>query len=75
MLVRIVPYVENNYNAVELGPRGTGKSHLVQQLSPYAHLVSGVQGDGGSHVGQQQHGPAWGWSASTTWSASTKSPG
>ena len=30
-----------NYNAVELGPRGTGKSHLFQQVSPYAHLVSG----------------------------------
>jgi len=33
--------VENNYNMVELGPRGTGKSHLYQQVSPYAHLVSG----------------------------------
>ena len=41
MLLRIVPFVENNYNAVELGPRGTGKSHLYQQVSPYAHLVSG----------------------------------
>jgi ATP-dependent Lon protease len=37
----MVPFVENNYNAVELGPRGTGKSHLFQQVSPYAHLVSG----------------------------------
>ena len=33
--------VERNYNLVELGPRGTGKSHLFQQVSPYAHLVSG----------------------------------
>jgi len=41
MLLRMVPFVENNYNAVELGPRGTGKSHLFQQVSPYAHLVSG----------------------------------
>ena len=41
MLVRMVPFVENNYNMVELGPRGTGKSHLYQQISPYAHLVSG----------------------------------
>jgi ATP-dependent Lon protease len=40
-LLRMVPFVENNYNAVELGPRGTGKSHLFQQVSPYAHLVSG----------------------------------
>jgi len=37
----MVPFVERNYNAVELGPRGTGKSHLFQQISPYAHLVSG----------------------------------
>lgn len=41
MLLRMVPFVENNYNLVELGPRGTGKSHLFQQVSPYAHLVSG----------------------------------
>ena len=40
-LLRMVPFVERNYNAVELGPRGTGKSHLYQQVSPYAHLVSG----------------------------------
>jgi ATP-dependent Lon protease len=40
-LVRMVPFVERNYNMVELGPRGTGKSHLFQQVSPYAHLVSG----------------------------------
>ena len=37
----MVPFVEHNYNMVELGPRGTGKSHLFQQISPYAHLVSG----------------------------------
>ncbi len=41
MLLRMVPFVERNFNAVELGPRGTGKSHLFQQVSPYAHLVSG----------------------------------
>ena len=41
LLLRMVPFVERNYNAVELGPRGTGKSHLFQQVSPYAHLVSG----------------------------------
>ena len=40
-LLRMVPFVENNYNLVELGPRGTGKSHLFQQISPYSHLVSG----------------------------------
>ena len=41
MLLRMVSFVERNYNAVELGPRGTGKSHLFQQVSPYSHLVSG----------------------------------
>ncbi|MBV9280025.1 MAG: BREX system Lon protease-like protein BrxL, partial [Chloroflexi bacterium] len=41
VLLRLVPYVERNYNLIELGPRGTGKSHLYQQISPYAHLVSG----------------------------------
>lgn len=41
LLLRLVPFVERNYNLVELGPRGTGKSHLYQQISPYSHLVSG----------------------------------
>jgi len=41
LIARMVPFVVPNYNAVELGPRGTGKSHLFQQVSPYAHLVSG----------------------------------
>ena len=40
-LLRMIPFVERNYNMVELGPRGTGKSHLFQQVSPYAHLISG----------------------------------
>lgn len=40
-LLRMVPFVERNYNMVELGPRGTGKSHLYQQVSPYSHLLSG----------------------------------
>jgi len=41
IFLRMVPFVERNYNMVELGPRGTGKSHLYQQVSPYSHLVSG----------------------------------
>ena len=40
-VLRMVPFVERNYNLVELGPRGTGKSHMYQQLSPYSHLLSG----------------------------------
>jgi ATP-dependent Lon protease len=40
-LLRMIPFVERNFNMVELGPRGTGKSHLFQQISPYSHLISG----------------------------------
>jgi ATP-dependent Lon protease len=40
-LLRMVTFVERNFNFVELGPRGTGKSHLFQQISPYSHLISG----------------------------------
>ena len=40
-LLRLVPFVERNYNLVELGPRGTGKSHVYQQISPCSHLLSG----------------------------------
>ncbi|MBM3880207.1 MAG: protease Lon-related BREX system protein BrxL [Verrucomicrobia bacterium] len=42
-VLRLVPFVEKNYNSVELGPRGTGKSFVYQQMSPYCHLVSGGQ--------------------------------
>lgn len=41
VLLRMISFVERNYNLIELGPRGTGKSHLFQQISPYAHLISG----------------------------------
>lgn len=41
VLLRMVTFVERNYNLVELGPRGTGKSHIFQQVSPYSHLISG----------------------------------
>jgi ATP-dependent Lon protease len=41
VLLRMAAFVERNYNLVELGPRGTGKSHLFQQISPYSHLISG----------------------------------
>ena len=42
-LERIVPLVENNYNMCELGPRGTGKSHIYKEISPNSILVSGGQ--------------------------------
>jgi ATP-dependent Lon protease len=40
-LIRLVPMVERNFNLVELGPRGTGKSFVYREVSPYAILVSG----------------------------------
>ena len=40
-IARLLPYVENNYNFMELGPKGTGKSHVFQDFSPYGVLVSG----------------------------------
>jgi ATP-dependent Lon protease len=40
-LLRLIPLCERNYNLVELGPRGTGKSFAVQELSPYAALLTG----------------------------------
>lgn len=43
MLERMVPLVENNYNLCELGPRGTGKSHIYKEISPNSILVSGGQ--------------------------------
>jgi len=40
-LIRLIPLVENNYNLVEFGPRGTGKSYVYREISPYVILVSG----------------------------------
>ncbi len=80
LLLRMVPFVERNYNLVELGPRGTGKSHLYQQVSPYSHLVSGgkasvprmfVNNNSGQRGLVCQYDA--GWSANTTQSALTRS--
>lgn len=40
-LTRLVPFAENNYNLIELGPKGTGKSHLYSEMSPHGILISG----------------------------------
>ena len=40
-LLRLVPFVERNYNLIELGPKGTGKSHIFSEFSPHGMLVSG----------------------------------
>ncbi|MBN1935997.1 MAG: protease Lon-related BREX system protein BrxL [Anaerolineae bacterium] len=42
-LIRMVPMVESNYNLLELGPRGTGKSYVYREISPFAILISGGQ--------------------------------
>ncbi len=41
LLVRLIPLCERNYNLVELGPRVTGKSYEVQELSSYGALLTG----------------------------------
>lgn len=43
LLLRLMPLVENNFNVCELGPRGTGKSHVYKEISPNSILVSGGQ--------------------------------
>ncbi|UOM36740.1 BREX system Lon protease-like protein BrxL [Acuticoccus sp. I52.16.1] len=40
-LMRLIPYVERNYNLIELGPKGTGKSHIYSEFSPHGQLISG----------------------------------
>ena len=43
LVARMIPFVENNFNTCELGPRGTGKSHIYKEISPNSILVSGGQ--------------------------------
>lgn len=40
-IARLIPFVENNYNIIELGPKGTGKSHVFSEFSPHGILISG----------------------------------
>ena len=40
-VVRLIPFVERNYNLIELGPKGTGKSHIFSEFSPHGMLISG----------------------------------
>lgn len=40
-LIRLIPFVERNYNLIELGPKGTGKSHIYSEFSPHGMLISG----------------------------------
>jgi ATP-dependent Lon protease len=40
-LIRLIPFCERNYNLIELGPKGTGKSHVYSEFSPHGILISG----------------------------------
>lgn len=42
-LIRLVPFCERNYNLIELGPKGTGKSHIYAEFSPHGILISGAE--------------------------------
>ena len=71
LLARMIPLVENNYNLCELGPRGTGKSHIYKEISPNSILVSGGQ----TTVANLFYNMARrrsGWSACGTWWPSTR---
>ena len=74
LLCRMVPLVENNYNVCELGPRGTGKSHIYKEISPNSILISG------GHTTVANLFITWrvaplAWSACGMWWPLTKSPG
>ena len=72
-LMRLVPMVETNYNLIELGPRGTGKSYVYREISPFAILISGGQTTVARlfiHLGTGESG----WSVCGTWWHSTRWP-
>ena len=62
-LVRLIPLAERNFNMVELGPRGTGKSYVVQEVSPYAALLTGPTTVANlfGHMGGRQKGMVQIW--------------
>ena len=62
-LMRLIPLAERNYNLVELGPRGTGKSYVVQEISPYAALLTGPTTVANlfGHMGGRQKGMVQIW--------------
>ncbi len=62
-LVRLIPLAERNFNLVELGPRGTGKTYVVQEVSPYAALLTGPTTVANlfGHMGGRQKGMVQTW--------------
>ena len=63
LLARLVPLAERNFNLVELGPRGTGKSYVIQEVSPYAALLTGPTTVANlfGHMGGRQKGMVQIW--------------
>ena len=63
LLMRLIPLTERNYNLVELGPRGTGKSYVIQEVSPYAALMTGPTTVANlfGHMGGRQKGMVQIW--------------
>src|SRR3954470_15391692 len=63
LLTRLVPLTERNFNLVELGPRGTGKSYVIQEFSPYASLLTGPTTVANlfGHMGGRQKGMVQIW--------------
>ncbi|RWO43575.1 MAG: protease Lon-related BREX system protein BrxL [Mesorhizobium sp.] len=62
-LVRLIPLAERNYNMIELGPRGTGKSYVIQEFSPYSSLLTGPTTVANlfGHMGGRQKGMVQIW--------------
>lgn len=62
-LIRLIPLAERNFNLVELGPRGTGKSYVVQEVSPYSALLTGPTTVANlfGHMGGRQKGMVQIW--------------
>jgi ATP-dependent Lon protease len=62
-VVRLIPLAERNYNMVELGPRGTGKSYVIQEFSPYSSLLTGPTTVANlfGHMGGRQKGMVQIW--------------
>ena len=58
-LMRLIPFVERNYNLIELGPKGTGKSHIYSEFSPHGILISGGEVTGTCLCSSQPKNGNW----------------
>jgi ATP-dependent Lon protease len=74
LLARMIPFVENNYNCLRAGPRGTGKSHIYKEVSPNSILISGGQTTVANLFYNMARRRWAGRACGTSW-PSTRSPG